>query len=130
MQHVDLPRAIEDYFAHAEIAPLSDGRRFSITLPYMNAGKLDRIQWWWSIGKVQQQILGDDGLAAHRARAVERFQLHIGRWLANTGQRLVGDGPIPVIETLPKVAAPALAVAEPESPVNEVAWPGDKVANG
>lgn len=130
MLHVELPRAIEDYFAHAEVAPTRDGRRFSMTLPYMNAGKLDGIQWWWSIGNVQQQILGDDGLAAHRARAVERFKQHIGRWLANTGQRLAGDGPIPVIEALPKWVAPAAAVAEPESPVEVVAWPDDKVANG
>ena len=131
MQHVELPRVIEDYFAHAETAPARDGRRFSITLPYMNAGRLDRIQWWWSIGTVQQQIVGEEGFATHRGRAVERFKLHIERWLVNTGQRLLGDGPIPVIEALPKVEEkPAAAVAEPELPANVVIWPGDKVANG
>ena len=128
MQHVELPRAIEDYFAHAETAPTRDGRRFSITLPYMNSGRLDRIQWWWSIGTVQQQIVGDDGFAAHRSRAVERFKRHIERWLINTGQRLLGDGPIPVIEPVPKTEPPA--APEPDLSVDVVPWPGDRVANG
>jgi hypothetical protein len=129
MLNVDLSRAIEDYFAHAETAPTRDGRRFTITFPYMNAGRLDCIQWWWSIGTVQQQIVGDDGFAAHRARAVERFQRHIERWLVNTGQRLLGDGPIPQIEALPKVEPPP-AVAEPGLPVNVAVWPADRAANG
>jgi hypothetical protein len=115
MPHVDLPRALEDYFAHAETAPTRDGRRFSITLPYLQGAKLDSLQWWWSIGSVQLQLIGDEGFAAQRRSAIEKFSRHIERWLVNNDQRLHGDGPIPRLEALPKPAPlpqePAVDVA-------------------
>jgi hypothetical protein len=98
MPHVDLPRALEDYFAHAETTPTRDGRRFSITFPYLQGAKLDSLQWWWNIGSVQLQLIGDEGFAAQRRSAIEKFSRHIERWLVNNDQRLYGDGPIPRLE--------------------------------
>ncbi len=37
MAHIELPRALEDYFAFAETTPTRNGRRFVITLPISSA---------------------------------------------------------------------------------------------
>lgn len=127
MSHVELPRALEDYFAHAETTPLRTGRRFSITLPYLDGSRLDRLQGWWQVSAAQESVGGEDVIAKLRAEAVARFRRHIERWLENNGQRLHGDGPIPLI-----------ARAHPEGPPEAAAGPADpaghlpepQVANG
>lgn len=98
MKTIGLPRALEDYFAFAEVeSRTADARRFCITLSYFDPPRLDRLQWWWGIGAKEEALLGEAGLPARRQREIERFKRHIERWLTNTGQRLVGDGPIPQI---------------------------------
>ena len=42
MTYIELPRALEDYFAFAEIDPTRNGRRFTISLPYFDGNRLDR----------------------------------------------------------------------------------------
>ena len=154
MAHIELPRALEDYFAFAETTPTRNGRRFLISLPYFqvsgqgagtsagNGGaKLDRLQWWYHLSPEQERQMGEAAIATLRAQATEKFCRHIERWLQNTRQRLHGEEPIPRIEPLAEVAsetvaavassAPTAAVDAPE-PVadNVVAWPAEKVANG
>ena len=100
MASIDLPRALQDYFAFAETTPTRNGRRFSITLPYIKAdGRLDRLQWWYHLSAAKEKALGDGAPEALRAEAVSRFQVHIDRWLRNTGQVLYGDGAIPQLAT-------------------------------
>src|SRR5262245_25727248 len=100
MTYIDLPRALEDYFAFAEIDPTRNGRRFSISLPYFEGDRLDRLQWWYHLSRDQEERLGDSGLATLRAQATVRFHRHIERWLQNTGQRLYGADPIPRIGSI------------------------------
>lgn len=132
MPHIELPRALEDYFAFAETDRTRDGRRFSITLPYLDGTKLDRLQWWWQVTAAQEQIVGSAGIEALRQQSIERFRAHIERWLANTGQRLYGDEPIPRISPLqaPPAAATAAASDAREADSNVIAWRGERVANG
>ncbi|MEP7311401.1 MAG: hypothetical protein ABI859_02355 [Pseudomonadota bacterium] len=123
MSQIDLPRPIEDYFAYAELAPGRSGRRFTITCPYVVAGKLDRLQWWWGLGAVRERLLGDAGIAAMRSQETERFHLHIERWLVNNRKRLCGDEPIPQLRD-----EPAPAIDSPCEPVES--WQPEKAANG
>ena len=95
MPHIELPRALEDYFAFAETTPTRNGRRFSITLPYLDGERLDRLQWWYHVNPAQEQMYEGAGVAFFRARAIERFCLHIERWLELTCQRFHGEEPIP-----------------------------------
>jgi hypothetical protein len=112
MTHIELPRALEAYFAHAEIEPTRAGRRFTITLPYFEGTRLDRLQWWYHLTRDKEQRYGDAAIETLRAEAVERFSKHIERWLQNTGRRLHGTDPIPRIEVI--------TLAEPVStPVSE-----------
>lgn len=122
MSHIELPRALEDYFAHAETAQTRTGRRFTITLPYREGTRLDRLQWWWQVSATQEKLGGDEIIAKLRAEAAARFRRHIERWLENTGQRLHGEGPIPEIARLPASAAEPEALLEPLAP--------PQVANG
>ena len=93
---IDLPRPLLDYFAFAETAPTREGRRFSITLPYLRAdGRIDRLQWWYHLAEGKEKVLGEEALRSVRAEAIERFSTHIERWLHNTTQTLRGEGPIP-----------------------------------
>lgn len=130
MPHIELPRALEDYFAFAELTPTRNGRRFTISLPYFNGQRIDRLQWWYHVSSAQEQMQGEGCIAAQRALAVQRFIRHIERWLANTGQRLYGDEPIPhigpVLAPVEESREPAHAVAPPEV----VSFPREKVANG
>lgn len=105
MTLIELPRALEDYFAFAETEPTRRGRRFSISLPYFNGERLERLQWWYHVTPVQEQMYDGTGLVVLRARAIERFRRHIERWLANTDQQLHGDDPIPGVR--PRKAAVA-----------------------
>jgi hypothetical protein len=151
MAHIELPRALEDYFAFAETAPTRNGRRFVLSLPYFcgsgTSAKLDRLQWWFHVSPAQERQMGEAAVATLRAQATERFRRHIERWLQNTRQRLHGEDPIPRIEP---VVATALSV-ETSSPSSSqaaaaasshsretprettaevVPWPAERVANG
>jgi len=132
MTHIDLPRALEDYFAFAEIDPTRHGRRFTITLPYFSGSRVDRLQWWYHLSPEQEQRMGEAYVKTLRAQAIQRFCRHIERWLQNTGQRLYGDEPIPRIgpvviaqadDAVPAVDTPA------EDVTNVLPWPADRVAN-
>ena len=126
MPHVELSRPLEDYFAFAETERRGDARRFTITLPYLAGAQLGRLQWWWRMSDAEFELTGEEGMAARRARETDRFRRHIVRWLANTGQRLYGDEPIPRIAALPATA--------PHARAGNIAGPGfqapGKVANG
>jgi hypothetical protein len=98
MASIDLPRALQDYFAFAETTPTRNGRRFSITLPYVRAdGRLDRLQWWYHLSPAKEMALGDGAPDILRSEAIERFGTHIERWLDNTRQDMFGDGAIPCV---------------------------------
>jgi len=127
MPHIELPRALEDYFAFAETEPTRNGRRFSITLPYMDGERLDRLQWWYHVSPAQEQMYEGTGLVFHRNRAIERFCRHIERWLDITAQRFHGDEPIPRLGAHHTPAAASVTAIEP--PLEELA-PVDKVVNG
>ena len=95
MSPVELPRPIEDYFAHAELEASAAGRRFSITLPYFDGARLERVQWWWQLGRAQERQGDDETLASARAAAAARFRVHIETWLGQHRFVLTGDDPIP-----------------------------------
>src|SRR5882757_6845999 len=100
MASIDLPRALQDYFAFAETTPTRNGRRFSITLPYVRPdGRLDRLQRWYHLSAAKEKALGDSASDTLRAEAIARFSVHIERWLQNTRQDLFGDGAIPQVCT-------------------------------
>lgn len=126
MPHIELPRALEDYFAFAEATPTRNGRRFSITLPYLEGARLDRLQWWYHISPAQEQMYEGGGLVFFRARAVERFRRHIERWLDLTAQRFHGDEPIP------RLGSQRVAHLDARFSVAQTApmAPVEKVANG
>lgn len=113
METIELPRALEDYFAFAEVERRARARRFCITLPYLDGVRLDRLQWWWSVSETEEALLAEQGLAGRRQREIERFKRHIGRWLVNTGQRLEGENPIPRIVRLGANAQSAAASPPP-----------------
>jgi hypothetical protein len=121
MSHIELPRALEDYFAHAEMAPTRIGRRFTITMPYRDGERLDRMQWWWQVSATQEKLGGEEVLAKLRAEAVVRFRRHIERWLENNRQRLSGDGPIPLLARQPAAVAAGPDVALEPLPQPQVA---------
>jgi hypothetical protein len=128
MTLIELPRALEEYFAFAETDPTRRGRRFSITLPYRNGERLERLQWWYHVSAAEEQMYDGHGLAFFRARAIARFRAHIERWLEITRQRLHGDDAIPTVSSVTQNAPAAhLATDTTESP--EVApWPAQKIA--
>jgi hypothetical protein len=126
MPHIELPRALEDYFAFTETEPTRNGRRFSITLPYLDGERMDRLQWWYHVTPAQEQMYEGTGLAFHRTRAIERFCRHIERWLDITAQQFRGNEPIPRIESRP--ASIAASPAPPLLPAQ--LEPVEKVANG
>lgn len=119
---IELPRALEEYFAYAETEPTRKGRRFSITLPFYSGERLDRLQWWYHVSPAQELMFEGTGLITFRTQATERFRRHIEQWLANTKQRLHGDDAIPRISTLPK--------QRPLEPVAQSALLQPKVVNG
>jgi hypothetical protein len=134
MSLIDLPRALEDYFACAEIEPTRRGRRFSISLNFYNGDRVDRLQWWYHVSPAEEQMFDGNGLIVFRERAIQRFRRHIERWLANTHQYLHGDDPIPRLSRLaqpvpdrePACAEPEPALADVPTEVGSSA----RVANG
>src|SRR6185369_4075755 len=114
MTHIELPRALEAYFAHAEIEPTRSGRRFTITLPYFDGNRLDRMQWWYHLTRDKEQRHGDAAIEKLRAEAIERFRKLIERWLQNTGKRLHGAEPIPRIDSITAAASISTPVIEAE----------------
>lgn len=129
MPLIDLPRALEDYFAFAETEPTRRGRRFAITLPFHNGEKLERLQWWYHLSPAEEQMYEGHGLLVYRARAIQRFTRHIGRWLEINRLRLHGSEPIPRLS--PQQVEPASAAAPQQLAVAQLpAWPMEKVANG
>lgn len=158
MAHIELPRALEDYFAFAEVAPTRHGRRFVLSLPYFcgpegPGAKLDRLQWWFHVSPAQERQMGEAAVASLKALATERFCRHIERWLENTRQRLHGDEPIPRIDPAqppaPSCIDPACAPVPPErstapaqahstdsesqaveNTAEVLRWPAERVANG
>jgi hypothetical protein len=112
MPHIELPRALEEYFAHAETEPTRRGRRFSITLPYLNGERIERLQWWYHVSSAEELMYEGHGLATFRARAIVRFRAHIERWLEITRQRLHGVDAIPRISPQSATATAAEPVAE------------------
>ena len=125
MPLIELPRALEEYFAFAETEPTRRGRRFSITLPFHNGERLERLQWWYHVSPAQERMFEGAGIAVYRGRAIERFARHIERWLEITRQRLHGAEPIPRIS--PQTAI--VKVAETVAPVvaKVVDWPAEKM---
>ena len=111
MTLIELPRALEDYFAFAETEPTRRGRRFSISLPYFSGERIHRLQWWYHVTPEQEQMYDGTGLKVFRKKAIERFRRHIERWLASTGQQLHGSDPIPRIST-----TAVSVVTEPAAP--------------
>lgn len=131
MAQIELPRRIEEYFAFAEAERQGDVRRFSITLSYLNRGRIDRIQWYWRVNAAQEAILGESGMAAKREQEIARFLNRIDVWLTQSHQRLYGDGPFPCIAPIAaesREAQPS-ASATPSN-VTQGPWTDDKVANG
>jgi len=100
MTLIDLPHPLEAYFAHAEIASSRQGRRFTINLPYFEGDKVDRLQWWWQVSATHERIVGEEGIATLRRQAIERFCLHIDRWLVNSNNRLFDGKPFPRLESV------------------------------
>jgi hypothetical protein len=117
MAHVELPRPLADYLAFAELERRGETRRFTITLPYLEGAQLGRLQWWWRVSMAEENLIGESGMEARRLREIERFSRHVERWLANTRQRLAGDGPIPQISPLPVQETPK--PKEAPTPVDE-----------
>lgn len=128
MAQIDLPRPLHEYFAFAELASTRHGRRFTITFPYFEEQRLDRLQWWWQVSSAQERIGGDAGIETLRREAIERFRLHIERWLVTSQKRLFDGNPFPRLGVElrePETLAPVLEPAES----NVVDWPVDRVAN-
>lgn len=122
MRRIELPRPIEDYFAFAELAPASRGRRFTITFTYFEGDRLDRLQWWWHLNAAQERNGGELALQQARREAIERFRAHIETWLINSGRRLVGGEPFPFLEKTEEAPVPeAPPVADP-APASVATW--------
>jgi hypothetical protein len=109
MTLIELPRALEDYFAFAETDPTSRGRRFSISLPYFCGERIHRLQWWYHVSPAQELMYEGAGLTVLRQKEVERFRRHIERWLESTNQRLYGADPIPHVSARDGMAVSAPA---------------------
>lgn len=110
MKHIELPRALEAYFSFAELPATGRGRHFTITFSYMQAGRPDRLQWWWQVSTSQERM-GESMLQRLRQEAIQRFSQHIERWLLNSNRRLSGGEPFPVLEALAE--ASELPAAQP-----------------
>jgi hypothetical protein len=120
MTYIELPRAVEAYFAFAELPATERGRHFTITFTYMESGRLDRLQWWWQVSKAQERA-GDSLVQGLRQEAVLRFRQHIERWLVNSKRRLTGGEPFPHLEAMADAPVP-----EPvSSPAVQPPTPGE-----
>ena len=113
MTLIELPRAVEAYFAFAELPATERGRHFTITFTYMESGRLDRLQWWWQVSKAQERA-GESMVQSLRQQAVQRFRQHVETWLVNSKRRLTGGDPFPQLQSM------TATVAEPNQVVTEV----------
>jgi hypothetical protein len=109
MTYIELPRAVEAYFAFAELPATERGRHFTITFTYFEAERLDRLQWWWQVSKAQERA-GEAMVQGLRQEAILRFKQHIQRWLVNSRRCLKGGDPFPQLEALAGVEAPAESI--------------------
>lgn len=105
MSQIELPRPVEAYFAFAELPPGRQGRRFTITFSYLDAGRVDRLQWWWQAQNGQLQAGGEMAVETLRHEAVARFTAHIETWLTNSRRRISGGEPFPLLTAMPADAA-------------------------
>jgi hypothetical protein len=130
MSYIDLPHAVEAYFAFAELPAIREerpDRRFTITFTYFEGERLDRLQWWYQVSLAQIRSGGDDVLTAARREAVDRFRAHIETWLINSRRCLRGGEPFPFVEPLATAAAENEVQGLPAAQV--VQWPESRVAN-
>jgi hypothetical protein len=111
MTYIELPRAVEAYFAFAELPATGRGRQFTITFTYFEGARLDRLQWWWQVSRAQERA-GDALVQSLRQEAILRFKQHIERWLVNSRRCLKGGEPFPLLEAL----ASAEPASSPEAP--------------
>jgi hypothetical protein len=117
MTYIELPRAVEAYFAFAELPANERGRHFAITFSYMDGGRLDRLQWWWHASPAQQRG-GEATIQGLRTEAIGRFRRHIEHWLVNSGRRLTGGTPFPQLEAIAAASEPALPAQPAEEHAN------------
>jgi hypothetical protein len=110
MTYIELPRAVEAYFAFAELPATGRGRNFTITFTYMEGGRLDRLQWWWQVSKAQERA-GEAQVQSLKQEAIQRFRLHIERWLTNASRCLRGGDPFPRLEE--RSGAPQVEILAP-----------------
>jgi CHAD domain-containing protein len=122
MTYIELPRAVEAYFAFAELPATERGRQFTITFTYFEGTRLDRLQWWWQVSRAQERA-GDALVQGLRQEAIQRFKQHIERWLVNSRRCLRGGEPFPLLETL--VSEEPASVAE--APAAETSKESDYV---
>ena len=137
MSSIQLPRPVEDYFAFAELPPTRQGRRFTITFPYFDGERVDRLQGWWRISGTEERIGGESALESRRDEAVQRFRTHIERWLANSDRSLSDGEPFPRL-LLPSSTEPVEGGGAQDAgadggapPADDViGWSSGRVANG
>lgn len=113
MTLVELPRAVEAYFAFAELPATGRGRQFTITFSYLDGQRVDRLQWWWQVHRGQERSGGEAVVAQLRGEAITRFRQHIERWLFNSQRCLRGGDPFPLLMSLPQEAAAPVAAESP-----------------
>ena len=136
MAQIELPRPIDSYFAFAELASNRQGRRFTITFPYFEDQRLDRLQWWWQVSGAQERIGGEAGIEALRREAIDRFRQHIERWLETSQKRLFDGQPFPRLGAMIRAQEPAASQAavlpddETDTEARVLSWPADRVVNG
>jgi len=119
MTLIELPRAVEAYFAFAELPATDRGRHFTITFTYLDGARIDRLQWWWQVNKGQEK--SEALVSGLRNEAIARFRQHIERWLTNSGRCLRGGEPFPLLQQLPSEAAsPADVAVAPATPREEL----------
>jgi len=130
MPRIELPHALERYFAHAELPGNRNGRRFTITFPYFEGERLDRLQWWWQWSTAQERVGGEAGLEALRREATDRFRQHIERWLSSSRKHLFDGNPFPRLASAPVVEAAAAEDQGRESLESSADWMLGRVSNG
>jgi hypothetical protein len=109
MTLIELPRAVEAYFAFAELPVTPRGRHFTITFSYLDGSRVDRLQWWWQVSKGQEK--NELLVSGLRNDAIARFRQHIERWLVNSERCLRGGDPFPLLHARPVEATINLRVA-------------------
>ena len=118
MTLVELPRAVEAYFAFAELPATARGRHFTITFTYLDGERVDRLQWWWQVHRGQERSGGDAVIAQLRSEAIVRFRQHIERWLYNSRRCLRGGEPFPLLMQLPQEMESPAVSGDSESPAD------------